>query len=826
MDVTLLLNQSAGFVSRDAASRESTPPYAAGGLSTAPSTALPTPSPERCLPSRESEPRQIRGRTPWNAGGYSLPLQSDVKFRSSSTFSYRDQADSDASGHTARVSGVPHSRHVSVDSDMSMSRESVSRPRHSRASASDAGRMFDPSGKRTPSWDEQSMTPRHRLSDSYSSLSSYSSRQSRPHSRISSITTISGSYAGSSLAELPILECSLDERDEPRRRHLFGDDEVVVPAYVKRPPPSLYETDRRGRPASPPDEATLNMGGFPRPQRYLDAPRPSLGRASHLLLSPKLHKRAISAPDFASASGSRFPRPPYNVLPPPHQTMTTGSPLGARGASLRERREGRELVDLRGAEVDSRGGQTSTSGLDSSPELAKRDEAQPEEPVCMYVADCDTGSQLRKAISHLFGRNKSCTLKIPKEVWVYYCRKHYQRIRYRNAREYPTKQMELVKMQIRRLQTWSENNKAKGSGPVIQQWSLSLRKREQNRLESGKGAAGEEREDEHGAHGGNAVPDWIIQIVGQGYTTEKIYEVAQRLHDDIKDGLLGQVPEIEFLPDIVDDSEGASKPARSRRSNASTSSSSKNPKRKAEFSDMSRQNSVSGDVDSPVVRTTGEEDEPVGLASPSGKRARLERVMERGPYRLSMPPYMTPSYNDGLGPAPRAPHVVPKFRPMDYHGTGPRQGESDVQSPPRFGGFQQPLGSLYDDSSLGYGNRFGGGSPEDIHLTLPSIRTQMLPGAPRPTTHQRSASAYTLVSRPMSSFTRPSSSGGHGADEGAAYELGSHGGPQQHQQHQHHGQGQGWAEGYGHGYQHGTTAYGQSGGSDVVSPCSGLGHGA
>ncbi|RDA90199.1 hypothetical protein CP533_0482 [Ophiocordyceps camponoti-saundersi (nom. inval.)] len=813
MDVTLLLNQSAGFANRDAASRESTPPYAATGLSTAPSTALPTPSPERSLAQRESEPRQTRGRTPWNAGGYSLPLQSDAKIRSASTFSYRsarDQPDSDGSAQTARVTGM-HSRHMSVDSDVSLSRESVSRSRPARASIADTGRMLDASSNRTLSWDEQSMTPRHRLSDSYSSLSSYSSRQSMPHSRISSITTISGGYPGSSsLAELPIFESSLDEQhdvDESRRRHLFApvDDE---PAYVKRLPPS--ETDRRD---SPPIHN----------QRYLDGPRPSFSRASHLFLSPKLHKRAISAPDFASVSGSRFPRPPYNLLPPPHQQQNmSGQATTTRG------RERRELVDLM------------SSVEDSSPELATKDDdasSKEGEPRCMFVANCDTGSQLRKAISHLFGRNKSCTLKIPKEVWVYYCRKHYQRIRYRNARTYPSNQMELVKVQILRLQTWSEANQAKGSGPYIKQWTLSLRKREQNRLDNGKSDEAGGGDDDHG---GSVVPDWIIQLVGDGYTTEKMLQVAERLHRDIADGVLSQVPEIEFLPDIVDDNDGASsKPARSRRSNSS-----KNTKRKA--NDSSRQNSVvSGGVCSPVMRG-GEEDEP--MTSPSGKRARLntERAPPYASFSSSTTANLQQPYGMYSGPTvpTRAPHVVPKFRTLDF-GAGARHQAREVeeQSPPpptRFNGFQ-PGASLYEDSSLAsFGPRFNS-QAEGMPLTLPSIRTQMLPGAPR-SMHQRSASAYTLASRPVSSYPRPSSSG----DEGVVYELGSsssssstistsryphHQLPHQnlninnhHHHHHHHGhwtgenhgQDQVWGEAYG--------SYNQSGGHDMVSPCSGLGH--
>ncbi|KAK8128824.1 NADH-ubiquinone oxidoreductase 49 kDa subunit [Apiospora sp. TS-2023a] len=42
---------------------------------------------------------------------------------------------------------------------------------------------------------------------------------------------------------------------------------------------------------------------------------------------------------------------------------------------------------------------------------------------CMYMESCDTGSQPRKAISHIFGRNKLCTRMIPDQVWVHFCRK-------------------------------------------------------------------------------------------------------------------------------------------------------------------------------------------------------------------------------------------------------------------------------------------------------------------------------------------------------------------------------------------------------------------
>ncbi|PTB68075.1 hypothetical protein BBK36DRAFT_1114664 [Trichoderma citrinoviride] len=180
-----------------------------------------------------------------------------------------------------------------------------------------------------------------------------------------------------------------------------------------------------------------------------------------------------------------------------------------------------------------------------------------EEPRCMFVDNCQTGSQLRKAISHLFGRNKACTLRIPKQVWVYYCRKHYQRIRYRNAKTYPLNQMYLVKMQINRLQRWSDENQRRGVGPYIKMWTFALRKREQSRLDKESGARdGGGDDDGPETTTGSAAPDWIIERLGTEYTTEEMLTVADQLYTEIENGTLGQVPEVEFLPDIIEPEAG------------------------------------------------------------------------------------------------------------------------------------------------------------------------------------------------------------------------------------------------------------------------------
>ncbi|KAF7174093.1 hypothetical protein CNMCM6106_008200 [Aspergillus hiratsukae] len=82
-------------------------------------------------------------------------------------------------------------------------------------------------------------------------------------------------------------------------------------------------------------------------------------------------------------------------------------------------------------------------------------ETEPHEPICEFTHPCTTstttsnpsnantssvpsgkanasGGNPRKLISHIFGRNKTSTKLFPAHVWVHYCRKHYQRARYRS----------------------------------------------------------------------------------------------------------------------------------------------------------------------------------------------------------------------------------------------------------------------------------------------------------------------------------------------------------------------------------------------------------
>jgi hypothetical protein len=195
-----------------------------------------------------------------------------------------------------------------------------------------------------------------------------------------------------------------------------------------------------------------------------------------------------------------------------------------------------------------------------------------QEVICMYIADCDTGSQLRKAISHIFGRNKMCTRLIPPSVWVHYCRKHYQRSRYRNPKEFAKLQCDLVQLQIRRVHEWGLENEKNARPGVVKDWGLAVRKREQKRLDELAGASrkrkaglyiledDEGREDDGdnpGLHGNSipatAVPDWLVAFCGKNYSTQAVLAIFNQLHQEILDDKLPCFPDIEILPNIVAD---------------------------------------------------------------------------------------------------------------------------------------------------------------------------------------------------------------------------------------------------------------------------------
>ncbi|KAI1129154.1 hypothetical protein F5Y10DRAFT_161135 [Nemania abortiva] len=190
---------------------------------------------------------------------------------------------------------------------------------------------------------------------------------------------------------------------------------------------------------------------------------------------------------------------------------------------------------------------------------------------CRYSdRECETDSPLRKAISHIFGRNKVCTRMIPEKFWVHMCRKHYQRSRYRSGCEYANRQCELIIEQIKLVDDWSEENKRKGGIVIKKGWQLSMRKREQNRLatlDRKRSHCETEMGDKHSSTqdsaevNGTALPDWLREKCGDHYySTAEIITFMEQLQQQIKEEKRSQIPDVEILPDIVPDSAEGTKP--------------------------------------------------------------------------------------------------------------------------------------------------------------------------------------------------------------------------------------------------------------------------
>ncbi|KAJ5930136.1 hypothetical protein N7466_005629 [Penicillium verhagenii] len=100
------------------------------------------------------------------------------------------------------------------------------------------------------------------------------------------------------------------------------------------------------------------------------------------------------------------------------------------------------------------------------------DEENPNNILCEFSQPCHMGPSpdgmhYRKVVSHFFGRNKASTKLFPDAVWVHYCRKHYQRARYR-ADQWPFTQCELLIESLSRMEEWGG----------VESFNIVLRRRE------------------------------------------------------------------------------------------------------------------------------------------------------------------------------------------------------------------------------------------------------------------------------------------------------------------------------------------------------------
>ncbi|KAF5697928.1 hypothetical protein FMUND_15255 [Fusarium mundagurra] len=582
MKIESILNQFSELDTEARNSRESPQLFNEQKEQRGPSLSLSTPSPD-CTQSRTSSVRSdSRTRTPWDAGGYSLPRDIGPK-NSRPPFTPVTWEEQQESARRQNASNY-HSRQVSMDTPASISLPG-SAGSYALPVRAHSERRASQHLRRSSLWTEYNTSPAaasHKISDSRSSFSSCcSSTFSAGHSRFSSVSTISGSNTGGSgiadleaklerlpriTAPLPPVTVGLSVKSHARQR-----TNGAGSLYLGSPSDTILEARMMRRKHNHLSEDQTNiltvflLFSYLKPKdQFLN----SLDRA---------HKRTISAPNPAQGSSHSFPQAPTSLpqftsrqLHPPTQLSpqinTSHDRLGIEkypwintgesspapsSASTKSPFQPPETVRMQsnGTLPDASGQAASHANANDRVLAALQglENVTIDVPLqggdaCMAVPECNTNSVPRKVISHLFGRNKVCTRRIPERVWVCMCRKHYQRIRYRTGVRFSYTQIILVYEQIIRMIFWSrglENaSRTNQEGITIRSWTFSIRRREVKRLAD--------------TNSRDPIPHWIMQSLGEGKTHDEILDVIERLCQEIDHGDLREVPPVEFLPEVVD----------------------------------------------------------------------------------------------------------------------------------------------------------------------------------------------------------------------------------------------------------------------------------
>ncbi|KAL8859046.1 MAG: hypothetical protein Q9178_004527 [Gyalolechia marmorata] len=162
------------------------------------------------------------------------------------------------------------------------------------------------------------------------------------------------------------------------------------------------------------------------------------------------------------------------------------------------------------------------------------------DPICAGEADgqCTLNSgDHRKVTSHVFGRNKRETHRIPEECWIKYCRKHYQRQKYRCPADWFETQLLLVDGQLDRLEAW---------GGVID-WTIQLRKKEREIVD---------KENNYQAIHGRLPSGplsrerFLLPYLGVNKTFAEVRQVVDVINKECDDTENLTLPSFEFLPRI------------------------------------------------------------------------------------------------------------------------------------------------------------------------------------------------------------------------------------------------------------------------------------
>ena len=171
--------------------------------------------------------------------------------------------------------------------------------------------------------------------------------------------------------------------------------------------------------------------------------------------------------------------------------------------------------------------------------------------LCQYTSQCNTGSQdYRKVISHIFGRNKKCTTQIPDSCWIIYCRKHYQRTRYRTSKaqvkNYFRIQFDNLARQLTRMEKWGG----------VRSWNIGLRKKEREILSAEDSAlaqlqaTGASIDNETVARVHRCRERYLLPYIGDNKTFDDVRRFTRAIEREVERSGATELPGFELLPDI------------------------------------------------------------------------------------------------------------------------------------------------------------------------------------------------------------------------------------------------------------------------------------
>ncbi|OBT75107.1 hypothetical protein VF21_05511 [Pseudogymnoascus sp. 05NY08] len=514
----------------------------------------------------------IRSRTPWDAGGYSLPVNHDLDTTISKHIHHHD-----SSLESSQTYPTKHSLSDSRGSLSSLA--SVSTSTHSRfSSASTVGGFqaftnFTDSSKLSDSTVDWTSILANSATLSPASPATFSFHHYPPSPRAEPIhvlaqiaerrymdadSTSEEHYKDSEMADADTRATSATSEQPALSRTASPTDALLIKRHTPLTP---QESETAGSVSAQPHPAgEENIAPWKYQQRTqldrLNSFPPSENRrefeshSGRFAMESRRHKRAFSEPHIQGQSGASFGQPTTDMLARYQRSEPTPP------SSQHPENESPQAETLDG---------TSRLGSQYTPPV------QDQHSTCMFKKGCDTGSQPRKAVSHIFGRNKMCTRLIPEHVWVRYCRKHYQRSRYREPKNWPRCQCDLVQKQIQRLEEWSAENERCGEGGVVRSWGLAVRKREQKRLDDlalskARGGRGNpysgNYDDVDPSAPATAVPLWLRNLCGKTYSTLDIRDIFNRVHQELLNSPSPVFPDIEILPHITLDGEESESPMR------------------------------------------------------------------------------------------------------------------------------------------------------------------------------------------------------------------------------------------------------------------------